>query len=93
MKKQISPIAKLEADIQDYSAILVHARLELKTAKEREQVFLTQRISNRIEYYERRLAVSKTELTRLRKLYDMPCESQLIARLIPANQFQSETVK
>lgn len=85
--KNYSPIEKLEMDIQDYTSLLIQAKLELNSATSQGAELRAIRIRNRIEYFTNRIAVSKSELARFRALHDMGLSELTKARLIAANKF------
>lgn len=87
---QDTPITKLESDVQDYQSLLVHAKIELKHAQDSGATLRESRIKYRIEYFENRLSVSKSELSRFKTLYNMNNADQLSARLISSNKFGVE---
>lgn len=87
MKNFQRPIEKLKEDVRFYQTQLVEAKIQHKHALSSGSDLLAKRLENRIHYFERRIAVSRTELSRMQALYDMSPKDQLVARLIHANKF------
>lgn len=87
MKNFQRPIERLKEDVSFYKAQLIEAKIQHKHALSRGSVLLANRLVVRIDYFERRIAVSESELNRFLVLYDMTPDEQLKARLISANKF------
>lgn len=92
MKNFQRPIEKLKEDVRFYQTQLVEAKLQHKHAVSSGAILLSNRLETRIHYFERRIAVSRTELCRMEALYDMTPDEQKVARLIHANKFEVQHV-
>ena len=90
MKHYKRPIQKLEEDIAYFKKQLADARLQHKLAKSSGAKNLAARLKMRIQYFNNRITASQKELNRMHALYDMTAEEQAVARLIPANEFNTE---